>query len=778
MSKRQFYQAGWFKWLAGCVVVLILVPVIARPVLVKVLIDKGFETASINKIRVNWFTGVVAVENLALARDGHPKLSLGLLHLDLDWLALLRGELSISSAEINDVAFSVMQTTNGRWDIVMPIIANTSQPEATPVEQRHLPKLGLNELILRNIDIQIDTKYASGTLVIEHLSLQRLSSWQDHISDVDVSAKWNGAPILIDLGVKPFQKNPELQGNIRIEGLDISAFNALLPTEISDFGALLTADMNVTVERDGNDVLGFDLIANTSVDDINLKYRNVTLAVPQLSWDGDVSIEFEQEAIAYQLGGDVRSDKLSLKDHQQQMDLLLYDTLALQGLHIDHQPVVSFEQLLVTNLSAVKVAESPRYWLSNKQLKLDKLLLQLAAPQPTLSLASLNTRGGEYSITLSKQGNIQDQLALEAALKPLLNQPENTDAVPSDGAVATNPLSLAVAELQLDESVIFFQDQRFKAPYNNQLHIDHLAINQLDQTKPEQLSPLQMQARLGEFSTINFTGNIAPFAADLSLSLVGEISSLPLPEISPYAEAYLGHQLMTGHYDHKVNLNVANNLLDMKNKLKLRRLVLKSVDKNSAEKIAKGLGVPLPLALSMLKDNNDVIELNMPLKGELDDFNIGVADIIKTALIKALQHGSMSYLQLALQPYGAAILAADLLIDQVGSIRFEPILFAPGSLDLAPQAIPYVEKLHAMLIEREGLSLSLCGRSSQADQQLLSFNKAPMADDQLEVLLRLASDRAKLLKRQFVDAGIKGERLYLCKPAFDKKAETGVVLSM
>lgn len=779
MSSRQFYQAGWFKWLAGFVIVLILVPLILRPVLVKVLVDNGFEKASIEKISINWFTGVVAVESLALEREGQPKLSLGLLRIDLDWLALLKGELSASSAEINDVTFAVVQQPDNSWDIVAPIVADSPEAQAGPAEELRLPKFGLRELTLRNVEIQIDTDYTSGSLVIDDLVLQRLSSWQDRIADLKVAAKWNGAPISIDLGVKPFEKNPELKGNIRIEGLDLGTLQALLPAEMSDFGASLMMDMNVTVERDDRDVLGVDLTADVSVADINLKYRNLALALAQLSWNGDFSIELEQDAIAYQLSGDINSEQLSLQDHQQQMDLVLFESLALQGVQIDQQQTVSFEQLLVTNISAVKVEQAPRYWLNNKQLKLDKFNLQLAEPQPTLSLASFIASEVEYNIVINKQGGIQDQIALQAALKPLLDSSESEVDAVNDDTVAPKSMLLSVAELHIDNSVIAFQDQRFKKPYNNELHIDQLLVSQLDQARPEQLSPLHLQARLGEFSTINFTGNVAPFAPELAVTLAGEINSVPLPEISPYAEAYLGYQLMTGHYDHKINLSVANNALEMKNNLKLRRLVLKSTDKKSAEKMTEGLDVPLPLALSMLRDRNDVIDLDMPLKGDLDDFNVGVGDILNTALVNALQHGSMSYLQLALQPYGAAIMAADLLVDQVGKIRFEPVLFVPGSLDLEPQAIPYIEKLQAMLAERQGLSLSLCGRSSEADQQVLSPEKKPVAADQLDnMLLKLASDRAKLLKRQFVDAGIKGGRLYLCKPAFDQKAVAGVVLSM
>lgn len=778
MGSRQFYQAGWVKCLAVLAIVLILVPIIMRPVLVKLLENGGFEQASIEAININWFTGVVAIEGVSLTREGEPKLSLGLLRVDFEWLGLLQGELSASSAEISDVKFAVIQRPDNVWEVLVPIALAGDEPKPEASEQVSLPKLGLTELLLRNIDVRIDTEYASGQLSVEKLALHRLSSWQNHLSAASLAAAWNGAPIVLELNARPFQSNPELQGDIHIEGIDLRALSGVLPKDVSDIAGRLNIDVAITLERDSHGVLSVDLSTDLAAAELGVNYRNLALNLAATRWVGDVSLELQQQSVSYQLTGDLGVDQLSLKDHKQSMDLLLFDALKLQALSIDQQQDISFEQLSITELSAVKAPQASHYWLNNKWLLLDQLALQVAVSQPSLTLAALTMKGAEYNLAVTKQGEINGLEALDAALQPLLDSTAEAPKGQGD-STQTLPLLVRLDQLSVEQSLVAFQDQRFKKPYNNQLHIDNFLLGQLDQEKPKQASPLQLDARLGEFSTINVNGELSPFTSPLSVALVGDILSLPLPEISPYAEAYLGYQLMTGHYDHHLDLSLANNSLDMKNKLKLRRLELKPVNKNSAEKMSEGLGVPLPLALNMLRDRKGVIDLSVPLKGGIDTFNIGIDDIIKTALIKALQTGSMSYLQLALQPYGAAILAADLLVDQVTTIRFDPVLFQPGSVDLALQAIPYVEKLQGMLREREGLSLSLCGRASMADQLQLNPDANDEMEEQLEEqLLDLATRRANTLKRQFVEAGIQGERLYVCKSAYDDNAVTGVVLSM
>ena len=780
MINQSFYRTRWFKAVAGLIVTLLLIPVILRPVLVEVLLDNGFEEASIDNIGINWFTGVVTIEKLSLGRDGSPKLSLGLMRMDITWLSLLQGELAAESAEIEDVVFAVIQRPDKSWDIVAPIPAGSDEEQIDDTEAVNLPKLGLGEFKLRNAQVQVETDFASGLLKIDSLELQRLSSWQDRISDLSVKASWNGAPINIDIGAKPFQKNPAVKGRIVAKGLPLSTIGAALPADIADFTGKLDMNIDVDLERDSRDILSGQFAIDLTLAELALKYRNIDIALAQFHWGGDMSLALEAEGPLYQVAGSSELKQLAIKDYKQPIDLLQFESLVLKSLVLNEQLNVSFEQLDVNELSAVKVAQASRYWLTNKQLQLKQLHLQGQA----LSLASVAVDGAHYNLTLNKQGDLQDRTALQAAIKPLLPEPTTDEPgseldSDSDPEASESALQMLLGELLVTHSVVNFEDQRFKKTYENQLYLDQFSLVNLDQSKPNQLSPLQLQARVGEFSSINFTGDLTPFTEDLSLALKGKIAALPLPQISPYAEAYLGYQFMTGQYDHTIDLAIANNELKMDNNLKLRRLELKSVDEKSAEKMAEGLDVPLPLALSMLRDRKGVIDLDVPLEGKLDEFDVGLDDIINTALVKALKHGSMSYLQLALQPYGAAVLAADLLVDQVGTIRFEPVMFVAGTTALEQDAQPYVEKLKGMLLEREGLSLSLCGRSTLADHAHLSPVKQPVSPEHLDkALMTLASDRAKTLKRDFVEAGVASDRLYLCKPDYNETAIAGVIVSM
>jgi len=173
MFNRQFYRARWVQALAAFVLLLLFLPVIVRPILVEVLLDNGFSEVEIDNIGVNWFTGQVTVEQVALGSDGQAKLSVGLIRLELSWLALLRGELLAEEAEITDVQFAVIQRPDNSWDIVVPLTPGQQQNPET-AEPVALPKLELSSLELKRADIHIQTEYAAGYLAVKSLSLEHI----------------------------------------------------------------------------------------------------------------------------------------------------------------------------------------------------------------------------------------------------------------------------------------------------------------------------------------------------------------------------------------------------------------------------------------------------------------------------------------------------------------------------------------------------------------------------------------------------------------------------
>jgi Domain of Unknown Function (DUF748) len=338
--------------------------------------------------------------------------------------------------------------------------------------------------------------------------------------------------------------------------------------------------------------------------------------------------------------------------------------------------------------------------------------------------------------------------------------------------------TVSVGETSLvGDSGLFFSDLRFAVPVKQRINLSHISIKGLDQRTPDQAAQLTLDASLGEFSKISLEGDIKPFAQALGLNLKGNFKAIPLPSVSPYSEAYLGYHLTRGQYDHDFNLRIADNTIDLENTLLLRQLQLTSVDPSKSQPMEQQLDVPLKFALNMLRDGDDNIELSVPIKGQLDDPNISVSSVLNKALGKAVKSGATSYLTLALQPYGAVLMAANMVGDQLSSIQLDPIEYVAGKADLTGGHQDYLMKISALLLERPKMQLTACASANNFDREALQLLSPEVAVSD-ELLISLATQRGSVVKRELLAKGVAAERVFLCQPTLQQDAISGVELSM
>jgi post-segregation antitoxin (ccd killing protein) len=302
-------------------------------------------------------------------------------------------------------------------------------------------------------------------------------------------------------------------------------------------------------------------------------------------------------------------------------------------------------------------------------------------------------------------------------------------------------------------------------------------VKGLDQRYPDKAAQLSLLGSLGDFSRVKVEGEMTPFAEHLGLNLTGDIKAVPLPSVSPYSEAYIGYHLTRGQYDHEFDIKIENNNVEFNNKLLLRQLKLKSVDPSKPQPVAKQLDVPLGFALNMLRDGEDNIHLDVPIKGRLDDPNINVSKVINKALANALKSGATNYLSYALQPYGAVFMAASMVGDRLSSIRLEAIEYPAGQAGLSAEQQLYLGKVSELLSTRPKLSLTACATTNEEDHQALqAFN--PKVPVEHTALVELARQRSIQVKQALLEKGISSERVFLCQPEFVADGVRGVTMAM
>jgi len=191
----------------------------------------------------------------------------------------------------------------------------------------------------------------------------------------------------------------------------------------------------------------------------------------------------------------------------------------------------------------------------------------------------------------------------------------------------------------------------------------------------------------------------------------------------------------------------------------------------------------------MLRDGDDNITLDVPIEGKLDDPNINISNVVNDALGKALKNGAASYLKYAIQPYGAVLMAAELVGDRVASISLDPVVYNHGRGDLTPEHGDYIAKVTALMLERPKLTIKLCGQSNESDKLALAetlgssnnaaqdIEKAKAAVTE-EQLVELAKLRAHEVKRLLIDSGVDNKRVFSCQPQYKPEAINGVIMAL
>jgi hypothetical protein len=159
-----------------------------------------------------------------------------------------------------------------------------------------------------------------------------------------------------------------------------------------------------------------------------------------------------------------------------------------------------------------------------------------------------------------------------------------------------------------------------------------------------------------------------------------------LASFTPYSGRFAGYKIRQGKLTVDLKYLVADRQLKADHKIVIDQLEL-------GEKVEspEAVGLPLKLAVALLKDRNGVIDLELPVQGSLDDPQFRVGPIIWKAFVNLLTKAATAPFALLGSLVGGG--------DEINRLEF-----APGSADLAPDA---VAPLVRALTERPGLALDV-----------------------------------------------------------------------
>ena len=217
---------------------------------------------------------------------------------------------------------------------------------------------------------------------------------------------------------------------------------------------------------------------------------------------------------------------------------------------------------------------------------------------------------------------------------------------------------------------------------------------------------ISVRAILPKASALTIEGNLrAGNNGDFTMSL----QKLDLPVFSPYAMLG-GASLDAGQASVKTTVKMRGKLVQLDNDLVLRKLGVSLRDPATFE---RGFGMPIDLALALLRDPAGDIKLRIPVKMDEKGTEVATGAIIASALKDALVGALTSPLKLLGGAFGGNAEGA-------AAVGIAPIRCDAGSAEPAADAASRASDLAKLLGDRPSVKLVLRGRISSDDRPLVA----------------------------------------------------------
>lgn len=218
---------------------------------------------------------------------------------------------------------------------------------------------------------------------------------------------------------------------------------------------------------------------------------------------------------------------------------------------------------------------------------------------------------------------------------------------------------------------------------------------------------VSVRAILPKASALTVDGHLAAGnVGEFNLTL----QKLDLPVFNSYALA-AGASLEAGQASLKTKVKLKGATIQVDNDLVLRKLGVSMRDPSSFE---RSFGMPIDLALALLRDPFGNISLRIPVRVDEKGTSVSMGAIIASALKQALLGAVTAPLKMLGAVFGGD---GD---DEGGGFAIAPIRSVAGSADLASDASARIDGLSRLLADRPTMGLLLRGRTGPEDKPLVA----------------------------------------------------------
>ena len=331
------------------------------------------------------------------------------------------------------------------------------------------------------------------------------------------------------------------------------------------------------------------------------------------------------------------------------------------------------------------------------------------------------------------------------------------------------PFNVTIAGIELvdneQRSSVTFNDQGVTPAVTTQVQLLTLRTGRIATQALDQGIDLDVVLALDDYNRIRANGLMGVKGEYPEGQLNFSIEQMNLVEFNPYLVQAMGYRLKKGMLGVTSDIKITDGQLGGKLNILLQNSKFEPADDEAIDRLSKQISMPVETALSILKDDNNNIRIEVPLSGDLSQPDVGINDVVNQISRKALKTATLYYLKQSMVPYGQLISLASFAGDQLFAIRLNDLNFEPNVVELNDEQRAYLDTVSEMMRKKAALELQVCPIASKAEVTQWGDGWAS------EVNKRAAAVKAYLAPREDKNGKPLSGRITLCTPKQGEKAQ-------
>jgi uncharacterized protein DUF748 len=303
---------------------------------------------------------------------------------------------------------------------------------------------------------------------------------------------------------------------------------------------------------------------------------------------------------------------------------------------------------------------------------------------------------------IKKDGSLNLKNVLVSDRKPPAKAPPLKDDKTLSKENPNKTFPVDVNQVRIKDAEVDFADLSLVPPFGAKIHKLNGIIKGFS-ASPNRRIIMALEGQVDQYGSANIKGELAPLNTKGYSDVKMVFKNVEMTRLTPYSAKFAGRKINSG----KISLDLYYNVVDSRLKGE-NQIIVDSLELGERIEGSDAMDLPLDLAIALLKDSNDRIQLGLPVAGSLDDPEFSYGHLVWKTLVNVLT-------KMVTAPFRAlaSLIGGD--EEDLGAVNFQL-----GQSRITPPEKEKLAKLALAVKQRPRLAIEVQGQYvSEADGAVL-----------------------------------------------------------